>query len=115
MRQPQRSQKRTSIPKVTTPSTQKPVVIDPPSSLGSSILQGFGFGIGSSIARNVVDSVMQSDSVIPTTPIQQTQNVKKECQFQNENIMTCMQSSNDDCQFFIEELKNCIKNTKKNF
>jgi hypothetical protein len=42
---------------VQTPLAQRPIVAQPSSFLGT-IKEGFAFGIGSSIARNVVDSFM---------------------------------------------------------
>ena len=57
-------------------------------SLASSIKDGFGFGLGSSIARNIVDTVMFRHQEPKITPSVET-NINKE-------YIKCMQESDND-------------------
>jgi len=44
-------------PVVTKPVVKQPAVIQPLPSLGQSIKEGFGLGVGLSVGRNIVDGV----------------------------------------------------------
>ena len=94
-----------------------------PSSFFSTILQGFGFGIGSSVARQTVDSLMNSSiSTPPKIPSSETNmkvtetetKVPKECEPFLENFKYCTQhASNEHCMHFYNDLYQCQRNVKE--
>ena len=47
---------------------QEPITVKPPS-FGQSVKEGFSFGFGASIARNVVDSLFGTPKPVVTTPV----------------------------------------------
>lgn len=62
------------------------------SGLGATMVQGFAFGTGSSIARNVVDSVMgggqAQQPAAPQAPVQQYQAPQQSvCAFDRDALM----------------------------
>ena len=78
---------------VNSPLKSSPPVFPPLSqntpSLATSIKEGFAFGLGSSIARNIVDTVMfrrQEPKIAPNT----------EGPTVNKEYMKCMQESDND-------------------
>lgn len=74
------------------------------SQIASTLFQGFAFGIGSSVARNTVDRVMNS----PPIPVQ-SEPVK--CKDIWKQYNDCIESSTD-CQHYIEQLSKCINSNK---
>lgn len=84
------------------------------SGLGSTIAQGFAFGTGSAIARNVVDSVMHGGS--SQQPVAQQaapqyqapqQNV---CEFDRNALLKCMNETPSNCDFYYQALQACQQN-----
>ena len=68
------------------------------SGLGSTIVQGFAFGTGSSIARNVVDSVMNGGSSQPATssapaPQYQAPQQNNVCEFDRNALLKMVRES----------------------
>jgi len=75
-------------------SSQPPsAVAQPKSSFLSMIKEGFGFGLGSSIARNVVDSVMAPK----TTSTQVEQSTKQEAPLTFAQCMTNTAGNYEEC------------------
>lgn len=75
----------------------------------STMLQGFGFGVGSSVARNVVDRAFDSSANVLTI-----EKPKQECQLMWENFNTCLQNSGEpSCNYFYKDFIECIKNEGK--
>ena len=62
---------------------------------GQTIKEGLAFGIGSSIARNMVDSVMQPTTITKPIPVQHAK---------MKEFKACMESKNDydECKFHLE-------------
>ena len=103
-----RNQNRKTVTKKsvrTTPPTPLPSIDQKPSIIGAMI-QGFGFGIGSSVARQAVDSVMNSTTVETPTPQK-----KDNCDLIFKNLSSCLESSNPEfCKNFLEEYSKCKSN-----
>ena len=101
-----RNQNRKTVTKksVRTPPTPLPSIDQKPSILGAMI-QGFGFGIGSSVARQAVDSVMNSTiKENPSPPIDN-------CDLIFKNLSVCLESSNPEfCKNIFEEYSKCKSN-----
>ena len=112
MRQKQHSKKHppTTFPvKNTFPvNTQVPSVPSIASSLGSSIVQGFGFGTGSAVARQAVDSIFQTPTGTPPSQDDPSQ----PCAMALQNLNACATTSSD-CHHFIHEFTKCVEATKK--
>lgn len=93
-------------PAASAPST--PSAHSVPSAMNSikdSIISGFGFGIGSSIAHKVSDSIFTPS---PTTP--PPSNQKIDCNQMKNDMQTCMESYNRDCNSLINfYYKECNK------
>jgi len=88
---PRQPQKNKQVKNIANPPLKSTAPVFPPQntrSLASSIKEGFGFGIGSSIARNIVDSMFrpQEPKITPNTEVP---NVNKE-------YIKCMQESDND-------------------
>ena len=78
----------------------------------STMLQGFGFGIGTSVARNVVDRAFDSSSNIPN--ISNAEKPKQDCILMWENYNTCLRNSDEQsCNHFYKDFFQCIKNDVK--
>lgn len=119
MRQKQRSKKHppTTFPvKNTFPvNTQVPSVPSIASSLGSSIVQGFGFGTGSAVARQAVDSIFRTTSSTATHPTDtppSRDDPSQPCAMALQNLNACATTSSD-CHHFILEFTKCVEATKK--
>jgi len=77
----------------------------------STMLQGFGFGIGTSVARNVVDKAFDS-SVCDAIP--NVEKPKQDCILMWENYNTCLRNSDvQSCNYFYKDFLQCIKNDVK--
>ena len=111
--------KSKTIPSQTTNHQKNIEYIEQKPSFGSSIFQGFTFGIGSSIARNTIDRLF-----LQKQPEQFQQSGKtmqlaqqKECDLIWENYKSCiLMSSENSCQNFYEEFSKChnqFKNTNQ--
>ena len=92
------------------------------SSLGSTMVQGFAFGTGSSLARTAVDSVMGGGSSSapqqyeepqqsqPSTMQQSSSINGGMCSMDQEAFMNCLKDNNGavtNCQFFYDALQAC--------
>jgi hypothetical protein len=83
--------------------------------------EGFAFGTGSAIARNVVGSIMGGGSSQPqqqappaaVAPPQQTfetPNIKTGCELDQKELMRCLQenpSNAGNCEFYFSALQTC--------
>ena len=88
------------IPKCT------PKIAETQPSFSSTLLQGFGFGIGSSVARNVVDRAFDSTAIVDTVD-----KPKQDCILMWENYNTCLRNSDvQSCNYFYKDFLQCIKN-----
>jgi hypothetical protein len=89
-----------------------PVVARP--TLGQSIKDGFGLGIGSSIARNLVDGWFHKPAPVAAAPVATTvqptavvpSGVPVATELQKKEYIQCMQTINDQeyCKKLMEEL-----------
>lgn len=86
-RQPQKNKQVRNITNPPLKSTPPVFPVQNTPSLASSIKDGFGFGIGSSIARNIVDSMFRQQEP-KITPSVET-NINKE-------YIKCMQETDND-------------------
>jgi len=88
----------------------------------STMIQGFAFGTGSSIAREAVGSVMGSGrgeeapapemQQQPATQYQQ-QMPRGACAIDNDALMDCLKQNNSNagaCQFYFDALQQCQVN-----
>jgi len=68
-----------------------PFVVVPKPSLGNSMKEGFGLGIGMSVARNIVDRVMGPAQQAPAqqAPAQQALTEFKKCMQKNDDYEVC--------------------------
>lgn len=82
----------------------------------SSMIQGFAFGTGSSIAREAVGSVMgggrheQPQQQPMDVPMQSAQPAQGACAFDNEALMSCLKanaSNAGSCEFYFNALQQC--------
>jgi len=85
------------------------------SGLGSVMAQGFAFGTGSSIARNVVDNVMgggnSNQAPAPQAPVQQYQAPQQSvCEFDRNALLKCMNETPSNCDFYYQALQACQQN-----
>jgi len=122
MRQKQHSKKHppTTFPvkntfPVNTPVPSVPSVPSIASSLGSSIVQGFGFGTGSAVARQAVDSIFRTTSSTapnPTDTPPSQDDPSQPCAMALQNLNACATTSSD-CHHFIHEFTKCVEATKK--
>jgi len=80
-------QKQTPVPKMSQPQIHRPTMLD-------SVKSGFGFGMGSAIARSIVDSVFRtSEPKDPKDP-----NAKAE-------FVKCMESNTyEECNLFLDKI-----------
>lgn len=116
MRQKQHSKKQptTTFSRNNTPHPTVPSVPSVASSLGSSIVQGFGFGTGSAVARQAVDSIFRttSSTVTSNATANEPQDSSKECAMALQNLNACATTSSD-CHHFILEFTKCVEDAKK--
>jgi hypothetical protein len=89
----------------------------PSSPFMDSIVQGFGFGIGSSIARNTIDKVFNQSQPQPQTQIQtppQTQS-NDTCVFLHNDYTKCMELSknknsiDNGCSYLHNDYIKCLE------
>ena len=84
------------------------------SGLGSVMAQGFAFGTGSSIARNVVDNMMgggSSHQAPAQPPVQQNQAPAQHvCEFDRNALLKCMNETPSNCDFYYQALQACQQN-----
>ena len=118
MRQKHQSKQRLPKPRYATPSSTLPQPQPQPqqktlasmtSTLASTMLQGFGFGVGSSVARKAVDHVFDSTTTTsngPAPPPPQDKKVK--CEEVWENYKTCLNSSSAECHHFFDDFSRCV-------
>jgi hypothetical protein len=69
-------------------------------------MDGFGFGVGASVARNIVDRVASGVSNSTTTT---TTTTTRTCEDVWENYSKCIQSSSTECDTILKDLHLCIK------
>ena len=106
---PRKSNSFTKSPPAPAPRPEPaPAQSSPPSIMNSmkdSIISGFGFGIGSSIVHKVSNSIFTPS---PTTP--PPSNQKIDCNQMKNDMQTCMESYNRDCNSLINfYYKECNK------
>mmetsp|Transcript_10483 Transcript_10483/g.7822 ORF Transcript_10483/g.7822 Transcript_10483/m.7822 type:complete len:158 (-) Transcript_10483:138-611(-) len=91
--------------------------------LGRTVAEGFAFGAGSAVARNVVNSVMGGGSsapapaaaapapAAPAPPVQQQQFAgPKGCETDHAEFMRCLQenpTNSGNCDFYFNALQQC--------
>lgn len=88
--------------------------------LGRTMAEGFAFGTGSAIARNVVNNVMGGGSSAPApaaapapAPVQQAPTMPsapKGCETDHAEFMRCLQenaSNAGNCDFYFNALQQC--------
>ena len=86
------------------------------SGLGATMAQGFAFGTGSSIARNVVDNLMGGGSsqqqAAPQAPVQQYQAPQQSnvCEFDRNALLKCMNETPSNCDYYYQALQACQQN-----
>lgn len=86
-----------------------PKIAENQPSFSSTLLQGFGFGIGSSVARNVVDRAFDSNAIVANDD-----KPKHDCILIWENYNTCLRNSDEQsCNYFYKDFLQCIKNDAK--
>jgi hypothetical protein len=118
MRQNHQSKQRLPKPRYATPSStvpqpqqQQKTLASMTSTLASTMFQGFGFGVGSSVARKAVDHVFDSTTTAtsngPSPPPPQ-QDKKVKCEEVWENYKTCLNSSSAECHHFFDDFSRCI-------
>jgi hypothetical protein len=74
------------------------------------MMDGFGFGVGASVARNVVDHVASSLSNSGgATTTTTTTTTTRTCEDVWENYSKCIQSSSTECDTILKDLHVCIK------
>lgn len=87
-------------------------------SLGSTMIQGFAFGTGSSIARNVVDSAMgggHSAAPQQAAAPQQVQAPAGVCGLDQQQFVACLQQNpgnSANCEMYFQALQICQQNSK---
>lgn len=89
-------------------------------SLGSTIVQGFAFGTGSSIARNAVDSMMGGGHGAAQQPAQQQMQPQAPqhqqlCAIDQQQFMQCLQANpanSSNCDMYFQALQICQQNSK---
>ena len=82
----------------------------PASPLAKTMMDGFGFGVGASVARNVVDHVASSLSNSGgATTTTTTTTTTRTCEDVWENYSKCIQSSSTECDTILKDLHVCIK------
>ena len=104
--------------KVDTPSTPVSSSVAPSSGgFLSSMADGFSFGVGSSIARNMVDRIFSPSqagvSSIPTSSISNNTIPNKKCEEYEKSWKDCINLHNQDmniCNKAFEDYEACKKN-----
>lgn len=83
------------------------VVLPPSSGMLNIIKEGFGFGIGSSVANNVVTRIFNSSSAKTT---QDTMCISKlHCDIKLKEYEKCITENQDNCKELIKEYEKCVK------
>ncbi|CAI9294451.1 uncharacterized protein LOC111911478 [Lactuca sativa] len=91
--------------------------------IGSTIAQGMAFGTGSAVAHRAVDAVMgprtiQHEAVVAAATDMPTNNtVSDACGMHTKAFQDCINSSGSDigkCQFYMDMLAECRRNTALN-
>jgi hypothetical protein len=95
----------------TSPFTPTPLHVEQPT-LGQTIKQGFGFGVGTSLARNLVDRAFASPAQPQTqtqTQTQTQQKPQKSCKELEAEFNQCIkgQLPENTCQDFLERYNQC--------
>jgi len=90
--------------------------IEPPTTSGNSfkdsIISGFGFGVGSSIAHKMADSIFSKESPIETSKSTTLNN----CSELKLKLEKCITQSNIDCTTVYDDYFNsCINTSITNF
>ena len=91
-----KSRRRSSNTVSTIPNTTRPMypVSTNESSFGSAIKQGFGWGLGTSLAHRLIASVSHTPVVsdpVSTSPIDSTHHTYKQCMAEFEDEAACKQ------------------------
>lgn len=87
-----------------------PISVEQPT-LGQSIKQGFGFGVGTSLARTLVERAFASpvSGQQPQQQAQQPQQQKKSCKELEAEFNQCIQAQlpENTCQDFMDRYNQC--------
>jgi len=84
----------------------------------STILEGFSFGIGSSIANRTVDSILGPKKIIVektnmNTNVNTNENKSDDnCEILNQKYLDCTKNLYGGCEDVLINYNNCIKNLK---
>ena len=82
-----------------------------------TMMQGFAFGTGSSVAREAVHSVMGGSSAGSPEPMQEQpaqMQARNACGFDEKAVLACLQANPgnvDSCTVYLEALKSCQANS----
>jgi hypothetical protein len=103
-----RSKTALVVPAKTTTAVQVVPAQAPPSFM-QTIKEGFAFGAGSSIARNVIDRVMSTGQTLPPSRV-----CHEPCLLERNVFENCIISEDNEAYCGNEQLKlrNCIKNNQ---
>ena len=97
-------------PKVQSPSTINPSKINENgimSGVGSTIIQGFAFGTGSSLAHEAVNKVFEKN--VPVQTISEPK-CSINCENEYKSFITCLQQNNNNptsCNTYFDALQAC--------
>lgn len=102
--------KKPSIPKVPAPSFHPPIspIVAQPPTLGQSMKEGFGLGVGMSVARNLVDGVFGTKPPAPVTaPVPQLP--VQHCAETLKALSACYKHFERDCPGELTAYMECMK------
>ena len=78
--------------------------------LTRNIMEGFSFGIGSSIAHKTIDNIFKSDN---EDKVKVTENINNEnndkCKSLNQDYIKCINNKNHDCENLLNAYIECNK------
>ncbi len=84
--------------------------------LVGTMMQGFAFGTGSSVAREAVHSVMGGGSSGTSQPVQEQpvqMQARNACEFDEKAVLACLQANPgnaDSCNVYVDALRSCQAN-----
>lgn len=105
-----RSNKRTPPPPSQSPYTvvhQSPGSMNP--SLARTVAEGAAFGVGSSVARHAVGSILATSY---TSPLSSTANISDDCRKYIRMYENCLSDTTFTCQDYMDKIQIHCNNSK---
>jgi hypothetical protein len=95
------------------PSIQAPSSTMHFPSLGRTVMEGFAFGTGSSIARNAVNQAMGGMGITIPSPAQNEAKQQSSCETYKQLLSQCFENNQSDCREIFEKMSEVCFLSKK--